>query len=148
MAIYVQPSGKVHQRNYDINFQVWRPSNTVKHSECYSLVGENRFTSIVLGDSGLVNETPEPSDTISVQPGDVVGYYSFSQRDPESLDHDGIRLDHSVTGNSMWYHGGRLNAKWQYLIAPNCPFPIRTGADKILKASTDVRPVLTVSISK
>ena len=72
---HVQPGGgKCKNGAYDIFFQLWRPSSTMQDSGCYSLVGENRFTSIFFGDDDLVSETPQPSNIISVQPGDVVGY--------------------------------------------------------------------------
>ena len=39
---------------YDITFQVWRPSPTVQANGCYSLVGENIFTSISLHGGGIM----------------------------------------------------------------------------------------------
>ena len=137
----------MHQQAYNIFFQVWRPSPAVENNGCYSLVGENRFTSINLDDDGLVSETPEPSNIISVQPEDVVGYYTFSRKD---LDHDkmeGIQLDHSNNIDSVWYHSGNDD---DTLIsgASNCPFPVGTQIDRILTSFTNAAPVLSVSLCK
>ena len=144
---YVQPGGSKHQRAYDITFQVWRPSPTVQDNGCYSLVGENRFTSIFLGIGGLVSETPEPSNIISVQPGDVVGYYTFSRKDYYNFGMEGIQLDSSYNIDSVWYFtddndGGLI------LRPSNCPFPIGTQSDRILTYSTNAAPVLAVYLCK
>ena len=77
----------LHQdRPYSLDFQVWRPSPTVNGSTgtgCYSLVGNNRFTSIPLID-GLARVTPSPQDFVQFQPNDVLGFYveSASIRGP------------------------------------------------------------------
>ena len=67
-----------HQNNYAIDFQAWRPSPTAVDSpnstSLYSLVGNNRFTSISLS-SGIAIITPSPQDYIQFQPGDVLGFY-------------------------------------------------------------------------
>ena len=68
------------QNEYTIDFQVWRPSPTVEDSigaGQYSLVGNNKFTSISLlnMDNYLVRVTPSPQDYIQFQPGDVLGFY-------------------------------------------------------------------------
>ena len=62
---------------YAVDFQVWRPSPTVDDSTgtgCYSLVGNNRFTSIPLS-GGVAQVTPSPQDYIQFRPGDVLGFY-------------------------------------------------------------------------
>ena len=64
---------------YMIDFQLWRPSPTTTQDSslgtgCYSLVGNNRFTSISLS-NGLVQVTPSPQDYIQFRPGDVLGFY-------------------------------------------------------------------------
>ena len=88
---------------YDIFFQVWRPSPTVQDNGCYSLMGENRFTSIFFGNGGLVSETPEPSNIISVQPGDVVGYYTFSRRDADTSSEEELQLETSYSADMVLY---------------------------------------------
>ena len=51
-----------------------------------AIVGENRFTKIMLDCGGLVSETPLPYNIISVQPQDVVGDYTFSRGESETLE--------------------------------------------------------------
>ena len=49
----VHPGGGNRQNEYTLDLQVWRPSPTVDDSTGagqYSLVGNNRFTSISLSD--------------------------------------------------------------------------------------------------
>ena len=73
----VHPGGGIEQGMYTLDLQVWRPSPTVDNptgAGCYSLVGNNRFTSISLsGERAIV--TPSPQDYIQFQPGDVLGFY-------------------------------------------------------------------------
>ena len=145
---YVQPGGgMVRNGVYDIFFQVWRPSPAVQDNRCYSLVGENRFTSIFLGDGGLVSETPKPSNIISVQPGDVVGYYTFSRDDPDNTWSQGIQLETDYTDDIVWYLAD-FTPDSITLEATNCPLPVGDGPDSILTSSTNAGPVLTASISK
>ena len=73
----VHPGGGGHQNRYTLDLQVWRPSPTVNDftgAGQYSLVGNNRFTSISLSDQVAV-VTPSPQDYIQFQPGDVLGFY-------------------------------------------------------------------------
>ena len=94
---YVQPGDGNHYRNrvYDITFQVWRPSPTVTRSNgyegCYSLVGENVFTSFTFSEGGFVQLSPTPpsNSIITAQSGDVVGYYTNSRNGND----DGIQLE-------------------------------------------------------
>ena len=142
---YVQPGGMNHQKGvYDITFQVWRPSPTLQKSGCYSLVGENRFTNILLGVEGLVNETPEPSNILSVQPGDVVGYYTFSRAQQDNST-NGIQLVASRNLDMVWFH---TSSRSEPVIrgALNCPF--RLGIDGILTKYIEAAPVLSVRVCK
>ena len=73
--VYKDDNG--HQNKHTLDLQVWRPSPTVDDSTGagqYSLVGNNRFTSISLSDE-VVIVTPSPQDYIQFQPGDVLGFY-------------------------------------------------------------------------
>ena len=93
------------------------------------MVGENIFTTLSLDDDGLVSETPEPSNILTVQPGDVVGYYTISRQDME----DGIQLDNddSQRTDSVWYHTGTDSELFNVGIQNNnCPFPVGTEPDK------------------
>ena len=137
---YVTPGGS----SYDITFQVWRPSPTLPESGCYSFVGENRFTRISLGAGGLVSETPEPSNILSVQPGDVVGYYTFS-RDPQDMIGNGIQLDTAQIHDRVWYHT-YSGSEPITAGASDCPFPV--GSGRSLKTFVSAAPVLSVKVGK
>ena len=140
---FVQRGGGNHQQAYDITFQVWRPSPTMQETGCYSMVGKNRFANISLSDGGLVRETPEPSNTLTVQPGDVVGYYTVSRRN----DDDGILIENiNQRNDSVWYDTiaeNDLDAG-----ATNCLFPVGTETVQRLTSSTSAAPVLSVNVCK
>ena len=59
-GVDVQPGGGKDLMTYTFDFQVWRPSPTVSTTGCYSLVGNNRFTSISLTDSRVITLTWRP----------------------------------------------------------------------------------------
>ena len=140
---YVQPGGGLHIfRAYDIFFQVWRPSPTVQSNRCYSLVGENKFTRIFLSNGGLVSETPEPSNIISVQPGDVVGYYTFSRLDPDNSDMEGLQLDRSRPNDNV------LFLPYTMGVSTICEVSVEDGGGRTLISSTNAGPILSVSLSK
>ena len=101
---YVRPNGRNHRDGaYNINFQVWRPTSTVDSDGAgeYSLVGENRFTSIMFAEGDPVSETPEPTNVISVRPGDVMGFFQSSDMGRN----DGIQLETRSFSNDrlLWY---------------------------------------------
>ena len=139
---YVQPGGGGHSRGkaYDITFQVWRPSPTVTSSNgydgCYSLVGENVFTSISFPDGGFVQLSPTPpsNSIITAQSGDVVGYYSNSRRG----NNQGIQLerDRDYTVNIIWYNSPNTSPNNLVSIGPNGLLPSLTSAAPMLKVST------------
>ena len=121
---------------YDIGFQVWRPSPTVQDTGCYSLVGQNLFTSIEMLNlftiAGLL-----PTNTLQVSIGDVVGLYVFNARGPPR----GIQLD-TTNPASFWYATGPMSAG-----NPDCPLPV--GAGRALSLSrTDAAPIITVGVGK
>ena len=108
------------------------------------MVGENRYTSISLQRGGKVSETPEPSNILSVQSGDVVGYFIISRRGK-----DGIQLDNNNDDedDSVWYDtispSKLLNAG-----VTNCPLAVGTETGRILRSSTNAAPVLSVRVCK
>ena len=112
---------------------------------CYSLVGENRFSRITLV-GRLVSETPEPTNIISVQPGDVVGYFATSTR----AINNGITVtihEDLLTGETVWYH---TDTEMEPLIPSGefCPFPVGSESDRILRSSTNLGPIVSVLICK
>ena len=138
----LQPGGGMHNMVYTIDFQVWRPSPTVDDSTgtgCYSLVGNNRFTSIPLS-SGVAQVTPSPQDYIQFRPGDVLGFYVEEAR----ADGDGVVVltsPSSFTSELVWYAS----------IAPtmatsqngDCPYSV--GTNGVLDTLTRAGPVITIS---
>ena len=137
---YVQPGGGMHRRNrlYDITFQVWRPSPTVTSSNgyegCYSLVGENVFTSISFSSGGTVQLSPTPPSIITAQSGDVVGYYTNSRNGND----EGIQLetDDEYNVNIVWYNSPNLDLYNLVSIGTNGLLPSSTSAAPMLKLST------------
>ena len=131
---------------YSITFQVWRPSPTVNSDGCYHLVGENKFANIsLIGNGGLVSETPEPFDIISTQPGDVVGFYAKSNKG----NRDGIQLDDSFTGESVWFHRDTNSDPLEIRGDPAvCPFPVGTQSNRTLQTFTTAAPILSVDMSE
>lgn len=148
---FVHPGGQINQNGvYDITFQVWRPSPTVENTGCYSLVGENRYSRVTYATLGLVSETPEPSNIISVMPGDVVGYYTYTRSNPQVVNGEGIQMDTLHSDDSVWYHTSSesdplvMNAD----SIDDCPFPVGTSSNRVLRSSTNAAPVLLVSLCK
>ena len=138
----MERSGGRHRDGvYTIHFQVWRPSPTV-HSDggCYSLVGENRFTNITLI-YRAVSETPEPTNIISVQPGDVVGYYVLSSID----DDDGIQMDSGDDSINIYYNED--NGRNPISLGPDS-CQVSVGIEGLLTISTYAAPQLSIDISK
>jgi hypothetical protein len=126
---------------YTIDFQVWRPSPTVDDSTgtgCYSLVGNNRFTSIPLS-GGVAQVTPSSQDYIQFRPGDVLGFYVEEAREAR----DGIVV---LDGDSF-----NSELVWYASIAPtmatsqngDCPYSV--GSDGVLDTSTQAAPVISIS---
>ena len=139
----MEPSGgNFEDGAYTIHFQVWRPSPTVGSdgTGCYSLVGENRFTSITLINR-VVSETPEPTNIISVQPGDVVGYYVLSSEG----DNDGIQMD--IYDDSINIYYNEDNGGYPISLGPDS-CQVRAGESGLLTESTSAAPQLSIDISK
>ena len=145
---YVDARGiSLQNSRFDITFQVWRPSPTVQHNGCYSLVGVNKFTRIVPQINGLISVTPEPTNIITAQPQDVVGYSTFGRRNPQVSNGKGILLDTRYNDESVWYHA-RTAGHPLITGDPDCLFPVGTQIDRILISSINAAPVLSVSICK
>ena len=137
---YTEPNGRGHINGvYSINFQVWRPSHTMGSDGAgeYSLVGESRFSSIMFDRDGPISETPEPTNVISVRPGDVVGFFQSStgRNSDEGLH---LRSDFS-DDQHLWY---------QTSFTQGTPSTLVAGNAGTLVSSTNAGPVLAVSISE
>ena len=147
-GVDIHPGGQGTTDRYTLNLQVWRPSPTVNDSTgtgCYSLVGNNRFTSIPLRNLAA-RVTPSPQDYIQFRPGDVLGVYVEEARQID----DGVIVltsyDRSTdfTSELVWYAS----------IAPtmatsqneDCPYSV--GSNGVLNTTIRGAPVISASIGK
>jgi len=140
---YVE-SGKNKYQNgeYDISFQVWRPSPTVSEDGCYSLVGENLYPSITFSGGGTVSVSPDYS-YVTAQPGDVIGYYTNFREG----DNNGIQLEDSndYSDNLILF---RPFSTGESITRNNNECPLNTGNGGVLMQSTNAAPALRISISE
>ena len=96
---YVYPA---RNNYYNIMFQVWRPGTTVETAMSYSLVGQDVYNNILLtGNGALVNRTLPTPTVISVQPGDLVGFYMTNVEGTQV--HHGVQLDQNNHMQTMYY---------------------------------------------
>ena len=132
---------------YSLDFQVWRPSPTAADptgSGCYSLVGNNRFTSIPLS-GGVAIVTPSPQDYIQFQSGDVLGFY---------VEDAGDDVDSGPTRNGVVILPSTSELVWYASIAPamatsqsgDCPYSV--GSNGVLDLSIHAAPVISIETSK
>ena len=133
----VEPDGSGDNRKYTLNLQVWRPSSTLDQmgSGDYSLVGNNRFTSISLNGGLAESLLPSPSDYIRFQSGDVLGFYV------EDANEDGsgvvVLTTDSYTNEFVWH----VSATSQ--IMADCPISAGSGGD--LNTMLRGAPVISIS---
>ena len=148
----VFPAGAMDDMMYTLNLQVWRPSPTVEITGCYSLVGNNRFTSVSLSNRAAVI-TPLPQDRIQFQPGDVIGFYVENDRGGDLprgvvvVDDLNMQGDKQYKTEEVW-HADISNAIISDL---DCPFPVGSpisGSFRVLTDFTNAAPVITVAYSK
>ena len=135
----VVPGGGMDDREYTIDFQVWRPSPTVGQmgGGVYSLVGNNRFTSISLYNGIAETLLPSPSNYIQFQPGDVLGFYVEEARD----DYRGVAVltIESYTRELVWY------ASTSQTVA-GCPISVGSAGD--LNTILEGAPVISIATGK
>ena len=131
---------------YTLDLQVWRLSPTVNNSAsilCYSLVGNNRFTSISQVINGVVRVTPSPQDYIQFQPGDVLGVYVEEARESD----DGVVILTSASGITsftselVWY--ASIDPTMATSQNGDCPYSI--GNSGVLNTLARGAPVISVS---
>ena len=73
-----------------------------------------------------------------------MGFYALSRRRLN----DGIQLDTSFTGESVWYHRNTDNDPLPSRDMSVYPFPVGPQSGKILRSSTNAAPMLSVDICK
>lgn len=125
----------------------------VEEDGCYSMVGEDFYPDIQLGEFGLVNRTLEPASYLQVQPGDVVGYYQTrrgGENVPEGILHERDRTeggDRTAEGDDeeVWYFSNTLQNP---IISGGLSCPITVGPGRILSSFTDSSPILHVEIGR
>ena len=140
----MQPDGGGVDRMFSLDLQVWRPSPTVQTTGCYSLVGNNRFTSIRLTQRVAII-TPLPQERVQFQPGDVLGFYVKSARGDEKegvvlLSDLSIKGDRRYETEEVWY------AQRPQFGSIGCPYPV--GSRRVLNTFTRAAPVISLSISE
>jgi hypothetical protein len=103
----VDPGGGMDDEEYTLNFQVWRPSSTADQIDggVYSLVGNNRFTSISLDGGVAESLLPSPSNYIQFQPNDVLGFYVEEAKEDMNSDRGVVVLTSTATYTNelVWY---------------------------------------------
>ena len=148
-GVDVNPGGGNRDGDYSLDLQVWRPSPTQVVNDstgtgCYSLVGNNQFTSISpLVSPGVAIVTPSPGDYISFQPGDVLGVYVKRA----SISTDGVViLTHSPFDSSgyVWY--ANIAATTSQSDNGDCPYSVGNGG--VLNSVVQGAPVISISISQ
>ena len=141
------PGGNNHQLEYTLDLQVWRPSPTVDDSTgtgCYSLVGNNRFTSISLSD-GVAQVTPSPQDYVQFRPGDVLGFYVEEARDVD----DGVVVltsPNSFISELVWYASTSIAPTMATSQNGDCPYSV--GSSGVLNSLARAAPVISISTGK
>ena len=132
---------------YSLDLQVWRPSSTVNDSTgtgCYSLVGNNRFTSISpIISPGVAIITPSPQDYIPFQPGDVLGVYV----EDASLPGDGVVVlttyrATNFTNDLVWY--ASVTPSIATSQNGDCPYSVGSNGG-VLNTLSRGAPVISIS---
>ena len=144
-GVDVHRGGVANSRRYTLDLQVWRPSPTVDDSTgtgCYSLVGNNRFTSVDLGTTQLAQVAPLPNDRIQVQPGDVLGFFVDN---PNNEKNGVVALkDNPYSADIVWFG----NVEGYVVSNSECPYPVRSHSDAILNTMRRAAPVISLFMSK
>ncbi len=140
----VQSGGNVNNDRYDIWFEVYRP--TPQGAEgCYDFVGENYLENGIPGltlDHCVVLEDIPPEEQISVEPGDVVGFYSEHEKNGNGKDSDGgVQLDTDRMDVTVWYNSGPFAVG-----GSSCR--LRVGDEGSLNIQESRPPVITAQVCK
>ena len=133
-----QPGGGRDDGEYTIDLQVWRPPPTVDDSTGtgqYSLVGNNRFTSISLSD-GVAQVTPSSRSQVQFSPGDVLGFYVEEARDNDDDRGVNVLTTSSYTSERVWYASvTTLNTMGS---------PVSVGSSGVLNTQLRGAPVISI----
>ena len=149
-GVDVHPAGGGHNNKYNLYLQVWRPSptRTVQTTEgCYSLVGNNTFTSVSLSKQIAV-VTPLPQERIDFQPGDVLG---FRLKNTEKNDGGVVLLKDSATERDGDYETEEVwHADFNSLTfgTGECQLAVGSQLGGGLNTFTNAAPVISVGYGK
>ena len=147
-GVDVAPAGNNHDRVYNLDLQVWRPSPTVRTTGCYSLVGNNRFTSVSLANQvAIVTPLPPRQEQIEFQPGDVLG---FNLENTDGNDGGVVILidtpdqDGGYETEEVWY------ADFRSPVFGNgeCQLVVGSQPDRVLNTIISAAPVISVAYGK
>ena len=137
------------QNTYVLDFQVWRLSPTTDSTTgtgCYSLVGNNRFTSISLS-GGLAIVSPSPQDYIQYKSGDVLGVYVESATPALAGTSDNgvvIQTTSDFTKDTIWY--ASITPIVAFSKDLNYPYAVGSGGD--LSSTSRGAPVISIATSR
>ena len=114
--------------------------------EPYSLVGNNRFTSIYVSD-GLASATPLSQHYIHFQPGDVLGFYMESDEhgDPGIV----LKNDHSYGDSEVVWHAS-MDPDEAALLRKGCPYTWLlngSGNHELSVSFTPAAPIISIDTS-
>ena len=127
---------------HSIHFQIWRPAQSVARDSCYNLVGEDRYANISFNERVRIplNRTLQDVNFITVQPGDVVGFYTRRESG------HGLRLllDGNYEDETIWF--SRNIERGPPVVGDICPYPVGPGRE--LTRSSSAAVVLSVAMSK
>lgn len=124
---------------YTLELQVWRPSPTADGARRYSLVGQNRFTSISIKNK-VVRVSIPTREQVQFQRGDVIGVYVDGEREGTGI--AVLTSDQGYDTEEVWY----TNASRQKV--EECVCDCFDSNSRLLDTSTNVAPVITVSVHK
>lgn len=125
--------------------QVWRPPISNEGGGCYRLVGQSALEQV---EDNLGGSTLGEQDELSVQPGDVVGFFighlfPKSIDDFEDIGDIGLQLNTSFVNESVWYRNFAQQDSEQ---SHACQASV--GPSGALREFTTAAPVLRVEVSK
>ena len=136
------------QARFSFDFQVWRPSPTVKKNGCYSLVNNYTVRSISLpineAISHVARVTPLPQDQLQFQPGDVLGFYVESDGTSSDYDNGVVLLNNGSHNNELVYFAS-IDITAQTSQSGSCPYPV--GTSGVLDSTTRAAPVISINVA-
>ena len=117
-------------------------------------MGQNRFPDTIDGDRIILT-----ANSITVQPGDVVGYFTSTINGAQDVEEDnqpgvGILLDNNFDSETVWYHS--ITSQDPLLLGPtSCTFQdgsivfqVGRVTGRALTSFTNAAPVVSANLRK